>query len=81
MWLEFRRVLFRSKKNPKNIDILFLQALNHINLEERKNALEFLSKVRQIEPYNVRVNEMIEKIKLEIELEDNFTKWQIKNGK
>jgi tetratricopeptide (TPR) repeat protein len=62
------------KKNPRNIDILYLQSLNLINLEERKDALEILSKIKQIEPYNVKVNELIEKLKLEIVLENNFSK-------
>lgn len=64
---------FYLKKYPKNIDILYLQALNLINLWDRSSALEFLQKVRQLEPYNVKVNDMIEKIKLELELENNFT--------
>lgn len=60
------------KKSPRNIDILYLQSLNLINLEERKEALETLLKVKQLEPYNVKVNELVEKLKLEIELEKNF---------
>jgi len=60
------------KKNPRNIDLLYLQALNLINLEERKEAIEMLKKVRQIEPYNVKVNELIDKIQLELEMEKNF---------
>ena len=64
------------KKSPNNIDILYLQSLNLINLNDRKGALEFLQKVRQLEPYNVKVNELVEKVKLEIELEKNFnTSW------
>lgn len=61
------------KKNPRNIDLLYLQALNLINLEERKEAIEMLLKVRQIEPYNVKVNELIDKVQLELELEKNFS--------
>ncbi|EKE28300.1 MAG: hypothetical protein ACD_3C00082G0012 [uncultured bacterium (gcode 4)] len=61
------------KKNPRSIDILYLQSLNLINLEERKDALETLLKIKHIEPYNVKVNELIEKLKLEIELETNFS--------
>lgn len=60
------------KKNPRNIDILYLQALNLINLEERKEAIEMLKKVRQLEPYNVKVNELMDKLLLEIELAKNF---------
>ncbi|MDD2565375.1 MAG: hypothetical protein PHZ26_00535 [Candidatus Gracilibacteria bacterium] len=60
------------KKSPRNVDILYLQSLNLINLEERKDALETLLKVKQLEPYNIKVNELIEKLKLEIELEKNF---------
>ncbi|EKE29196.1 MAG: hypothetical protein ACD_2C00209G0010 [uncultured bacterium (gcode 4)] len=62
------------KKTPRSIDMLYLQALNLINLEERKDALETLLKIKQIEPYNVKVNELIEKLKLEIELENNFSR-------
>ena len=32
-----------------------------------------LLKVRQIEPYNVKVNELIDKVQLELELEKNFS--------
>lgn len=60
------------KNNPRNIDILYLQALNYMNLHERLNALEMLNKVKTLEPYNVKVNELIEKVGLEIELEKNF---------
>lgn len=61
------------KNNPRSIDILYLQSLNLINLNKRKDALEMLQKVKQLEPYNVKVKELIDKIKLEIELENNFT--------
>jgi hypothetical protein len=53
--------------------MLYLQSLNLINLEERKEALESLLKIKQLEPYNVKVNELVEKIKLELELENNFS--------
>lgn len=40
------------KKNPHNTDILYLTAINFINLEERPAALENLKKIRTIDPYN-----------------------------
>lgn len=61
------------KKTPRNVDILYLQALNFINLKERYEALEMLLKIKEMDPYNIRVNELIDKVTLEIELEKNFT--------
>lgn len=60
------------KKNPRNVDVLYLQALNLINLNERQEAVEMLKKVRQLEPYNVKVNELMDKVLLEIEMAKNF---------
>jgi len=60
------------KKNPRNVDMLYLQSLNLINLEDRIEAVEMLKKVRQLEPYNVKVNELMDKLLLEIELAKNF---------
>lgn len=60
------------KKNPHNTDILYLTAINHINLEERLFALESLKKIRTIDPYNAKIQELIKKIDLEIEMENNF---------
>ncbi|MBP8016505.1 hypothetical protein KAZ01_00710, partial [Candidatus Gracilibacteria bacterium] len=65
------------KNNPRNLDILYLQSINYINLNEKKEALEFLAKVKVIEPYNLKVNELISKLELELELADHFT---VKNG-
>lgn len=60
------------KKNPHNTDILYLVAINHINLEERALALEALKKIRTIDPYNGKIQELIQKVELEIEMEDHF---------
>lgn len=60
------------KKNPHNTDILYLTAINHINLEERISALGSLKKIRTIDPYNGKIQELIKKIELELELENNF---------
>ena len=60
------------KNNPRNIDIIYLQSLNHINLSERQEALEMLNKVKALEPYNTKVLDLIEKVKLELEMEKNF---------
>lgn len=60
------------KKNPHNTDILYLTAINHINLEERAAALESLKKVRTFDPYNGKIQELIKKVELEIEMENNF---------
>lgn len=60
------------KKNPHHSDILYLTAINHINLKERAFALESLKKIRTIDPYNSKIQELIKKIELEIELENNF---------
>lgn len=60
------------KKNPHNTDVLYLVAINHINLEERLLALESLKKIRTIDPYNSKIQELIKKVELEIEMENNF---------
>ncbi|MDD2891390.1 MAG: hypothetical protein PHQ95_00290 [Candidatus Gracilibacteria bacterium] len=60
------------KKNPHHSDMLYLTAINHINLKERAFALESLKKIRTIDPYNGKIQELIKKIELEIELENNF---------
>lgn len=60
------------KKNPHNTDILYLTVINHINLEERNPALVSLKKIRTIDPYNNAIQELIKKIELELEMENNF---------
>lgn len=60
------------KKNPHNTDILYLTVINHINLEERNPALISLKKIRTIDPYNNAIQELIKKIELELEMENNF---------
>ena len=60
------------KKNPHNIDILYLTAINHINLEERVLALENLKKIRTIDPYNGSIQELIKKVELELEMAAHF---------
>lgn len=60
------------KKNPHNTDVLYLVAINHINLEERLSALESLKKIRTIDPYNSKIQELIKKVELEIEMESHF---------
>lgn len=62
------------RKNPHNTDILYLTAVNHINLGDRSLALEALKKIRTIDPYNGKILELIQKIELEIEMENNFQK-------
>lgn len=60
------------KKNPHNTDILYLTAINYVNLGERTSALESLKKIRTIDPYNGKIQDLIKKIELEIEMENNF---------
>lgn len=60
------------KKHPHNIDMLYLVAVNAMDLGLRDEALEALKKVRTFEPYNQKINDQIEKIDLELELERNF---------
>jgi len=60
------------KKNPHHTDILYLVAINHINLDERSLALENLKKIRTIDPYNGKIQELIKKVELEREMEENF---------
>lgn len=60
------------KKNPHSVDILYLAAVNSINLEEQSAALEYLKKIRTIDPYNGKIQELIKKLELEAELAKNF---------
>lgn len=60
------------KKNPHNTDILYLTVINHINLEERILALENLKRIQTIDPYNAKIQDLIKKVKIEIEMENNF---------
>lgn len=60
------------KKHPHSVDMLYLTAINYINLEDRKKALEHLKKIRTIDPYNGKIQELIKKVELEAELEKNF---------
>lgn len=60
------------KKNPHNTDILYLTVINHINLEERTAALESLKKIQTIDPYNTKIQDLIKKVKIELEMENNF---------
>lgn len=62
------------KKNPHNTDILYLTAINHINLGERTSALEGLKKIRTIDPYNSKIQELIKKVEVELEMENNFNR-------
>ncbi|EKD29407.1 MAG: hypothetical protein ACD_78C00422G0010 [uncultured bacterium (gcode 4)] len=60
------------KKHPHSVDMLYLTAVNYINLEDRKKALEYLKKIRTIDPYNGKIQELIKKVELEAEMENNF---------
>ncbi len=60
------------KKNPHNSDMLYLVSINHINLEERVFWLDSLKKIRAIDPYNSKIQDLIKKIELELEMENNF---------
>jgi len=57
---------------PKNFDILYVSALAYIQLKQRFEALESLKKLRQLEPYNKNISDLIAKVEMEIELQKNF---------
>jgi tetratricopeptide (TPR) repeat protein len=67
---EYARIFL--KKNPHSIDMLYLTAINYINLLDRTKALEYFKKIHTIDPYNNNIQDLIEKVELEIELEKNF---------
>jgi tetratricopeptide (TPR) repeat protein len=60
------------KKYPRNYDMLHLLAMSHMKLEEREEALDALRKIKTIDPYNGKIQDMIDKVNLEIEMEKNF---------
>ena len=57
---------------PKNFDILHVQALAFIQLGQKFEAIEALKKLRQIEPYNKNISDLMAKMELEMELQKNF---------
>lgn len=68
---EYAKLFLR--KFPRHVDMLQLVAINCIHLGDRREAIDHLQKIRTIEPYNAKVNEMIKKLELELELEKNFS--------
>ena len=60
------------KKYPRNYDMLHLLAVSQMRLEERDDALETLRKIKTLDPYNGKIQDMIDKMNLEIEMEKNF---------
>jgi len=60
------------KKYPRNYDMLHLLAVSLMHLEEREEALDILKKIKTIDPYNSKIQDMIDKVNLEIEMQKNF---------
>ncbi|MDD2516276.1 MAG: hypothetical protein PHF46_01725 [Candidatus Gracilibacteria bacterium] len=60
------------KNKPRNLEVLTVLAYSHINLTERIEALEILKKVKELDPYNSEIDNIIEKLKTEMELQHNF---------
>jgi len=60
------------KKYPRNYDMLHLLAMSYIKLTLREEALESLKKLKTLDPYNGKIQELIDKTLLEIEMEKNF---------
>lgn len=73
----YEDALFYSQKFlkffPKNFDILYVSALSLIQLKQRFEALEALKKLRQLEPYNKNISDLIAKMEMEMELQKNFS--------
>ncbi len=60
------------KKYPRNYDMLHLLAMSYIKLTLREDALETLKKLKTLDPYNGKIQELIDKTLLEMEMEKNF---------
>lgn len=60
------------KRYPRNYDMLHLLAVSLMKLEERDEALETLRKIKTLDPYNSKIQDMIDKVTLEIEMQKNF---------
>lgn len=75
VWLyeeaKFYSKLFLKNK-PRNTEILTVLAYSQIKLEEREEALEILKKIKDMDPYNQEIEDIIEKLKTEMELSKNF---------
>ena len=68
--IEHARAFLR--KYPLNAEMLYLLAVNYINVERRRDALETLEKLRSLDPYNTAILQFIEKTKIELEMEAHF---------
>jgi tetratricopeptide (TPR) repeat protein len=64
------------KQNPNNAEILKLLSDSLLILEEKIEALEILKKLKQLEPYNTQIRELIDKLETEFQLAHNFSSHQ-----
>lgn len=68
------------KNHPRSSDMLSLLASSYSALGEKVEALATLEKLKVVEPYNVKIRDLAEKIRLEIELAESFTTSSEKNS-
>lgn len=61
------------KKQPRSVDMLYLLAVDYLELGRRKEALAHLHRLHEIEPYNAKISELMNRIELEVEMQSNFT--------
>jgi hypothetical protein len=52
--------------------MLYVLAQSHLGLKEKEDTLEVLKKIKNIDPYNISISSMMEKLETELELEKNF---------
>jgi tetratricopeptide (TPR) repeat protein len=68
--IEYSRLFLKSY--PRNADMLTVLSVSLIDRGQKEEALESLSKLKNLDPYNPRVREMKEKLELELELGKKF---------
>lgn len=62
------------KKFPASIDMLHLLADASLRVGDRPEALVVLKKIQNMEPYNAEVKSLIERVRIELDMEANFNR-------
>lgn len=76
--IEYSRLFLKSY--PRNADMLTVLSVSLIERWQKQEALESLTKLKNLDPYNPRVREMKEKLELELELGKQFAVDDSKNS-
>ena len=61
------------KFDPRHKQVLRTMAIVSIDTHDRAAALEYLKKLRELEPYNSEILQLIERVQTEIDMEHNLS--------